>query len=501
MACTTILVGKKASYDGSTLVARNEDSGAGEFTPKKFIVVHPNEQPIKYKAVISHVEIELPDNPMKYTSMPDALNDNGIWGACGVNELNISMTATETITSNERVLGADPLVELIPAIGTEGSDNYVPEKVGGIGEEDMVTLVLPYIHSAREGVVRLGEILEKYGTYEMNAIAFQDVNEIWWLETIGGHHWIARRVPDDCYVVMPNQLGLDYFDLNDALGEQKEYMCSSDMREFIEDNHLNLSFDDEFNARLAFGSRSDADHSYNTPRAWVVQRYFNPNSNCWEGSDADFKPVSNDIPWCRQPEWKITVEDIKYVLSNHYQGTPYDPYAKYGDLSLRGAFRPIGVNRTNFLALVQIRPYMPEAIRSIEWIAFGSNVFNAFVPFYVNIDKTPDYFANATKTVNTDSFYWANRLIGALADSQFSLCGSHIERYQDSVQSKGRKLLCKYDTEICKKEMTDEEIKKLCEKANEEISTMAKNETNDTLGKVLYEVSCQMKNGYSRSDA
>lgn len=141
MACTTILVGKKASYDGSTLVARNEDSGAGEFTPKKFIVVHPNEQPIKYKAVISHVEIELPDNPMKYTSMPDALNDNGIWGACGVNELNISMTATETITSNERVLGADPLVELIPAIGTEGSDNYVPEKVGGIGEEDMVTLV------------------------------------------------------------------------------------------------------------------------------------------------------------------------------------------------------------------------------------------------------------------------------------------------------------------------------------------------------------------------
>ena len=38
MPCTTLLVGKKASYDGSTLVARNEDSGAGEFTPKKFII-------------------------------------------------------------------------------------------------------------------------------------------------------------------------------------------------------------------------------------------------------------------------------------------------------------------------------------------------------------------------------------------------------------------------------------------------------------------------------
>ena len=83
--------------------------------------------------------------------------------------------------------------------------------------------------------------MEQYGTYEKNGIAFQDANEIWWLETIGGHHWIARRVPDDSYVVMPNQLGLDVFDLEDALFEQKEYMCSADMREFIEENHLDLS--------------------------------------------------------------------------------------------------------------------------------------------------------------------------------------------------------------------------------------------------------------------
>ena len=64
----------------------------------------------------------------------------------------------------------------------------------------------------------------KYGTYEMNGIAFEDVNEIWWLETIGGHHWIARKVPDEVYVVMPNQLGMDEFDLEDALGEQKNYI-------------------------------------------------------------------------------------------------------------------------------------------------------------------------------------------------------------------------------------------------------------------------------------
>ena len=489
MPCTTLLVGKKASYDGSTLVARNEDSGAGEFTPKKFIVVHPSEQPEVYKSVLSHVEIPLPKNPMRYTCMPDALNDKGIWGAAGVNELNVSMTATETITS---------LVEYIPAQGKKGDEVYIPEVVGGIGEEDIVTLVLPYIKSAREGVLRLGEILEKYGTYEMNGIAFQDVDEIWWLETIGGHHWIAKRVKDDEYVVMPNQQGIDSFDLKDAFGKQKEHLCSSDLAEFIEKNHLNLSQDNKkFNPRYAFGSHSDADHVYNTPRAWIIGRYFNPTSYRWDGPKADYRPDSDNIPWSFVPEQKITVEDVKYVLSHHYQGTAYDPYGKHGDSSLRGSFRPIGINRNNFLACVQIRPYAPEEIRSIEWIAYGSNTFNAFVPFYVNIDETPIYTANTNRTVTTDNFYWANRIIGALADAHYSATSSAIERYQNAVQTKGHQIIKKYDSAFNKN--VDPVI--LCQTANEEIADMARQHTNDLLDKVLYTASMGMKNGFSRSDA
>ena len=88
----------------------------------------------------------------------------------------------------------------------------------------------------------------------MNGIAFQDKDEIWWLETIGGHHWIARKVPDDVYVVMPNQFGMDEFDLDDAYGEQKEFMCSSDLKEFVEKNNLNLSQDGGFIPRDIFGS-------------------------------------------------------------------------------------------------------------------------------------------------------------------------------------------------------------------------------------------------------
>ena len=494
MACTTLLIGKKASYDGSTIIARNDDSGSGRFTPKKFVVVHPQEQPRVYKSVISHVEIRLPEDPMRYTAMPNAVDGEGIWAASGVNEAHVAMTATETITSNPRVLGADPLQIYQPA--ADGRD----EIPGGIGEEDIVCIVLPYIHSAREGVLRLGSLLEQYGTYEMNGIAFQDQDEIWWLETIGGHHWIARRVPDDAYVVMPNQLGIDQFDLDDALGGQKEYMCSADMREFIEKNHLDLSRDGKLNPRDAFGSHDDADHVYNTPRAWYMLRCLNPHTADWDSAGTWYSPVSDDLPWCMVPEKKVTVEDVKYVLSSHYQGTPYDPYGAYGDKALRGTYRSVGINRNDFLAVIQMRPDHKQDCRTIEWVAYASNAFNVAAPFYADVETTPDYLSNTTGTVSTDNFYWTSRMIAAMADASYKSSVFHMERYQEYVMAKGHELIHRYD-ELLEKEADAQKRVELKTEANQKIADMLKQAALDTLNKVLFELSSQMKNGYERSDA
>lgn len=498
MACTTILVGKKASYDGSTMVARNEDTGSGSFCPKKFLVMKASEQPRQYKSVISKVEIDLPDNPMQYTYTPNAINDEGIWGAYGVNTANVSMTATETLTANERLLAADPLVEYKKAIGEKDSPDYQAEQAGGIGEEDFVTLVLPYIKSAREGVMRLGSLLEEYGTYEMSGIAFQDVNEIWWLETIGGHHWYAKRVPDDHYVIMPNQLGVDNFDLEDAFGKKENHICSKDLHEFMTENHLNPAFDELINPRLIFGTATDSDHLYNTPRAWVLQRFFNQNSNVWDGPNADYTPLSNDIPWSRKPDKKITSEEVKYALSNHFQETPYDAYSKRADLKLKNSYRSIGINRTSTLGLVQLRPDLPAECMALEWVTYGCNVFNTLIPFYTNIDKTPDYLANTSEKISTDNFYWANRIIAALADSNFHLCGSYIERYQIKTVVEARKILKEYDQLIIE---NVNEAKKLCEEANEKLAKMLKIETDNLLDKVLFEASNNMSNAFARSDA
>ena len=486
MPCTTILVGKKASYDGSTMIARTDD---GHFDVKKLTVVNPKDQPKKYKSKIAHLEIELPEKPMRYTACPSVDPTDGIWAATGINEANVGMTATETVTSNPRVMGADPLVVYKKAESRKEKD--IP---GGIGEEDLVVLVLPYIRTAREGVLRLGALLEKYGTYESNGIAFNDENEIWWLESIGGHHWIARRVEDEECVIMPNRFGLDRFDFDDALGEGRNNLCSRDLKEFVEKNHLNLNTKDEFNPRYAFGSRTDSDHVYNTPRAWFIGRYLNPNTYKWDGENADFTPESNDIPWALKPEKKVTVEDVKYLLSSYYQGTPYNPYAK-ADNPKKGIYRPIGINRTGVMAILQIRDYVPDAVKGLEWVCFGSTSFDAALPVYTNVKSMPDYLSKVTLDTSTENFYWGSRLIGALADHDYGSCIQHVERYQDAVACKGHEIINRYDALVAESGDTS-----LIEKANAELCAMAKKETVNTLNKVLLVSSEHMKNGYSRAD-
>ncbi|MGT2771706.1 C69 family dipeptidase [Streptococcus marimammalium] len=465
MGCTTILVGKNASYDGSTMIARTEDSQNGEFTPKHFVVFNKEDQPKKYHSVLSSFEMSLDETPMCYTAVPDALRKDGLWAAAGINEENVAMSATETITTNSRVLGADPLVS------------------SGVGEEDMVTLVLPYIHSAREGVERLGKILEEFGTYESNGIAFSDVNEIWWMETVGGHHWIARRVPDNAYVTNPNQLGIDYFEFNNP----DHFLYSSGLREFIKENHLELNYSHEhFNPRLAFGSQKDKDRQYNTPRSWFIQQFLNP--------EIKQEPTSFFIPWCQKPYRKITVEDIKYVLSGHFQNTEYDPYGLEGNEHSKKAFRPIGINRTIQTALLQLRPDKPKETTGIQWLSFGSMPFNTMVPFFTQISKTPEYFAYTPETVTTSSFYWTNRLIAAISDPHFRQHEGDIESYNQKIMAKGHEQLLKVDKALAQGETID------FEQENQTMSDYVEDKTNLLLGKLLHDASNLMTNRFSVSD-
>ena len=472
MSCTTILVGKKASYDGSTIIARDDDSGSGRYDPKKFVAIAPKEQPRHYRSVLSHVEIDLPDNPCRYSIVPNVLPNRGILAEAGVSERNVAMSATETIAVNERVLGADPLVVLQPADEIAGK----PEIPGGIGEEDIITLVLPYVNTAREGVKRLAELLETYGTCESNGIIISDVDEIWYVETIGGHHWIARRVPDDKCAIIPNQLGIDYFDFDDAFGDAREFMCSDDLQEFIETHHLGR----------ASGVQVGMNGGHCNPR--IVFGTATAKTKCVE------------------PENAVTIEDVDFLLGSHFEGTPYDPYGTQGTSESRHRYRPIGINRTGHMVAMQIRPYAPAESRSIMWISYGSGAFTTAAPFYANVDDTPAYLRDTTPEVSTDCLYWTNRLIAALADAHFYETSNAIEGFSEDVRSFGHRLVERTDGELAiggaeaDASAGSVSVSVRLAAANDEMAGYLRSRNTKLLGDVLYTSSNLMHNSFAMSD-
>lgn len=87
-------------------------------------------------------------------------------------------------------------------------------------------------------------------------------------------------MPDDKCAIIPNQLGIDYFDFDDAFSDAREFMCSADLQEFIETHHLGRAAGTQggmngghCNPRIVFGTATAKDHIYNTPRAWYMYRY------------------------------------------------------------------------------------------------------------------------------------------------------------------------------------------------------------------------------------
>ncbi len=183
-------------------------------------MIHPHEefdQPQEFSSNDNGFKISLPTIRAKYSATPEWTDKFGLFEEDGFNEYGVAMSATESTYTNKLALGADPLVE------------------DGIGEEAMITVVLPYVKTAREGVQRLGQIVEYYGTSESNGILFADQNEAWYMETGGGHNWVAQRIPDDSYAVIANQSAIQGIDFDDP----KHFMWSTNIRKFVADNHLN----------------------------------------------------------------------------------------------------------------------------------------------------------------------------------------------------------------------------------------------------------------------
>ena len=458
MACTTMLVGKKASIDGSTMIARNEDYPK-PIGPIAFNVVpERNQHHAEYHARESGIKVPLPDHAYRYTAQPINGNHHHAYEEGGINEKNVAMSATETIFTNERFLGADPLVK------------------HGINEEAIPTLVLPYVDNARAGVKRLGQLIEKYGTGESNGIAFSDHDEVWYLETAGGHHWVAERIPDNAYAIAPNQTMIQNVNFDDP----DHFMYSADLPKFVKDHHLNPT-PGTFNFRQIAGTHSTWDSVYNTPRAWYGQRMFSP--------EIHQAPTSQHIAFVHHANRKLSVQDVERFLSSHYQNTPYDPL-NHPNLLNHPKFRPIAINRNAASHILQIRNDVDPNHAAIEWLALGFLSYSPFVPFYTNIDRTPANYQVAGSEVTPQSAYWLFKSLLVYVEPHYHEFIDQVNAYRRQVQAYGLNQIALTDQRVQNQsgpeltksltKATDQTTGQICKMTKHLISDLIKRSLNQS---------------------
>ena len=388
-ACTTILVGKNASVDGSTMIARNDDTFR-PITPQKFIIrpAAKNESGRKIKSWLNNFKLDLPENAQAVPAVPNVdYKNRGYYDESGINQKNVAMSCTESTYGNERALAFDPLVK------------------DGLDEDCMQSVVLPYIDSARNGVEYLGKLIANSGSPAGNSVLFSDKDEIWYMEIVTGHHWVAQRIPDDSYAIAANRVSIEQVDFDDS----DNFMWSEGIQEFVAQHHLNVDHQG-WNFRHIFGTYSQQDRFYNTNRVWYGQKYFNP--------EIEQEPTDGDLPFIRRAAKKITKEDIEFVLGSHYQNTPYDPFGK-GTEEEKHRFRPIGLNRTQNSHILQIRNDVDHDKAAIMWLCIGGPTFTPFVPFFANMKDTDPSYNNTSMTYNLNDAWWYYKSLAALVETHY----------------------------------------------------------------------------------
>lgn len=410
--CTTVIVGSKASSDGSILMARSADSSA---LKAQLFLFHPacDYKPgDMYKTQDYHgataFEYPQPAHAMAYTSVPNW--QTHLHGAVGFNEVGLGVTGTESIFARDDALAIDPY-----------------NKVNGITEDDIIDIILPRCKTAVEGVKLLGKIIETHGAGEGFGVGFADDKETWYLETGTGHQWMAQRIPDDEYFASGNQGRLRWFD-----PEKDDCLASPTVISWAQEHGFYDPANGKFDFAAAYTRNDSRDRVYNDPRVWQIQRMFNP-SLVQQVDDG------RDFPVFLKPERKLTVQDLENVMRNHFDLSNHDPYS-FG-LNGQEPWRPVCVFRTYESHVLQVRPWMPKEIGNVIYVAFGMAELSCYMPFYQGLKSLPDQYREGTDKADNRSIYWKFRKIQTLAMMNYKLLAPIV-----------KEAFAKHEQEMCQKQ-------------------------------------------------
>ncbi len=410
-ACTSILVGRDASTDGSTMTTHTCDCGTCDWTWRH--VPAADHKPGSTRRIY-HIS--------QYTTWPP---DEGLkWDLVKKDFTGLEIPqVARTYAYHHGMFGYMNEKQVAIGESTIGCVRKLqnPTPSAKLDLSMLTLLAMERAATAREAIQVIGSLAEKYGygfhdDGEMLAIA--DPKEAWlfeimpagplWTPESGkpGAVWCAQRVPDDEVSVCPNESRIGEIDL----GNKDFFMASPNVVSLAVDMGL---YDPKggkpFSWKKAYSPAEGSAVSTQGRRSrmWRFYDLVAPSRK--------FKPETPnmDFPFSVKPDKKLSVQDVMALTRDKSQGTIFDPV-----LGIRGGpfknphyyrgTRLISVPNVEYTSLTQCRSWLPDPVGGIVWIAFGVQDTSCYIPFYAGASEMPKSFQVGDHFVfSRDSARWA----------------------------------------------------------------------------------------------
>lgn len=418
-ACSGFIIGKGLTTDGSILYGRTEDypyppnNGAHN---KNYIVVPATAYAKGDMLVDESFGFTAPHlaNEFKYTSTPDAARgdgSNGNFGAHGFNEKGVSMTATVTAIPNKKVLAVDPLVT-----------------AGGLGEAILIDYVLPRVTSAREGIELIAKTIDEKGSAEGNIIVIADKNEVWYMEILSGHQYVAIKFPEDKYAIFANTYYLGHVDFTDT----ENVIASARVEEVAKQAENYMMVDGKFHIAKSYGPENYADGDRS--RTYAGIKLLDPASSVtYEDAVYDLLRQPTD------PSRRFSLQDTFALQRNRFEHLPeFRPDDEAGkvkqgdnganDQAADATYKyALGNENVIDAHVYQINSSLPSAFGGTVWLGLAQTRNTPYVPFYGIVTDTYEAFKNRSASYDTNSWYWTVQNIDKMAISHPELFGTSIQ--------------------------------------------------------------------------
>ncbi len=332
---------------------------------------------------------------------------------------------------------------------------------GGPGLFDYGNLIwttLQRARTAREAIVVLDDLARTYGYKDTGeTFFFADKDEVWIMDFIGkGKHgsggvWVAARVPDGYIAAHANQSRIRKVNWDDP----ENWMWSEDVVDFAREMGWFEGDRADFSFREAYAPISLRSRLLCESRVWSVYKRAAPSHNFsadyWRGV-----PEAEPYPLFIRPDHKISVEGMITLVRDHFHDTPYytregfaagpyeSPYrwrpvvfSLEGDTMQYSWERPISQPQTAFSFVTQSRNWLPDAVGGICWYSVDDTYSTVFVPLYMGMTRMPvSYRTGSPIKFDWNSAFWVFNKVANHAYPHYSLMIPEIQKVQLELESR-----------------------------------------------------------------